>query len=85
MFSHTSVSHSVHEGGRDVPRVPLGRMGIFGPRSLLGVGMSRGWVYLRWVYPGGEYTRPHFLCLVVATKHTVGKQAVRILLECVLV
>ena len=29
-----------------------------GTRSLLGVGMSRGWVCLEWVCPGGGYPTP---------------------------
>ena len=75
-----TVSHSV-QGGYPWSHV-LSGVGIFGPRSLPRVGgehVREGWWYVQGV------PTSHCWHLVAATMHTIGKRAVRILLECFLV
>ena len=95
MFPRVSVSHSVHGGRGWVSLVPcpFQLVGVSGTRSLLEVS-PEGWVCLGWACQGvgmsflGGMSRGGVDTLSPwhgIQRDTVGKRAVRILLECFLV
>ena len=83
MFLNLSLSHSVHGG---VPgQVPLGR---YTPQQVHSPAGTPSWAGTSpgQVHPSGRYTHPRAVTLPPSNAcwDTVNKQAVHILLECIL-